>query len=161
MFKGSGTWRYHVRRLHRTATGSHTRLGPGLLASTALVASVLWYSHHVVHNDAPLPFAPVKKQVDWYPNGPSEQNKKGDTLTALVWGSNRCAACCHFFRRAISFRQQSQPSLVPASQFSYTQETLCSGMAEQCGAPGFGASRKPRRLCRCSRGCLSVGRGVC
>jgi hypothetical protein len=92
MFKGAGQ---SVRRLHRVAGGSYQRLTPGrtaLLASSAVLASALWYSQHPVHNDASLAFSPEKKSPEWSPDGISFHNKS-DTLHTLVWGSNRCAAC--------------------------------------------------------------------
>ncbi|KAJ7738495.1 RCC1/BLIP-II [Mycena maculata] len=88
MNKGSGNY---VRRLHWAPGSPYKRLfplGSGILACSALLASVLWYSHNVVHNDGPSAFAPEKKQAQSFFRGPSDQNKSS-TLSTLVWGSNR------------------------------------------------------------------------
>ncbi|KAJ7090055.1 regulator of chromosome condensation 1/beta-lactamase-inhibitor protein II [Mycena crocata] len=90
MYKRTGNWRQHVRRLHRAAEGPHKLLiaRPALLASSAVLASAFWYySQHAVHNDVSVPFTPEKKQTDWPAGSPSDQNKNG--LNTLVWGSNR------------------------------------------------------------------------
>ncbi|KAJ6546500.1 regulator of chromosome condensation 1/beta-lactamase-inhibitor protein II [Mycena vulgaris] len=88
MFKGSGnSWR-HIRHLHRTAEKS-IPVRHALLASSAVLASALWYSQHqVVHSDERMPFTPVPKKSEWTGSGVSDQNTT-DTLNTLVWGSNR------------------------------------------------------------------------
>ncbi|KAJ7470577.1 regulator of chromosome condensation 1/beta-lactamase-inhibitor protein II [Mycena latifolia] len=91
MFKGC--WRPQVRRLHRSASGSYRKsipVRPAFWASSAVLASALWYSQRkVLHNDAAaVPFAPETKKPAW-PSGSVFDANTSDTLTTLVWGSNR------------------------------------------------------------------------
>ncbi|KAJ7489887.1 regulator of chromosome condensation 1/beta-lactamase-inhibitor protein II [Mycena galericulata] len=88
MLKASRSWRTHVRQLQTTANPRTRLTRPGLLASSALLASALWYSHHV-YNDSPVSFTSEKKQTVAFLGGqPSDQNESS-TLSTLVWGSNR------------------------------------------------------------------------
>ncbi|KAJ7109195.1 regulator of chromosome condensation 1/beta-lactamase-inhibitor protein II [Mycena epipterygia] len=105
MFKPS--WRPHVRRLHRATSGQYKTSLPlrsGLLASSALFASALWYTLHVVHNDGPVPFVPAPNKPQWPASGPSDQNKS-DTLNTLVWGSNRASILSTLLPASITIKK--------------------------------------------------------
>ncbi|KAJ6455757.1 regulator of chromosome condensation 1/beta-lactamase-inhibitor protein II [Mycena sanguinolenta] len=85
MFK-NGVWRVH-RATGGPAYKRITAGRTGLLTSGAVLASVLWYSQRVVHNDA----ADEKKSSLQRspPGGALPQHNNSDTLHTLVWGSNR------------------------------------------------------------------------
>ncbi|KAJ6547379.1 RCC1 BLIP-II [Mycena capillaripes] len=111
MFKGAGQ---SVRRLHRAAGGGqYNKLYPGragLLASSAVLASALWYSQQrTVHNDAPLPFTPQKNTPEWSQAGVSPQNKS-DTLNALVWGSNRASILSPLLPASVTIKKPWAPA---------------------------------------------------
>ncbi|KAJ7046596.1 regulator of chromosome condensation 1/beta-lactamase-inhibitor protein II [Mycena alexandri] len=102
-----------IRRLHRAARGPYRKLIPnqiGLLtASSVLAASALWYSQHTtIHNDAPLPFTPEKKNLEWSGGFPSTQNKT-DTLTTLVWGSNRASVLSPLLPGSVTIKKPFAP----------------------------------------------------
>ncbi|KAK7015016.1 mitochondrial protein fmp25 [Favolaschia claudopus] len=99
MFKGSAKAIASLRQLRRAgaSAGRYKNLNSSnrtaLLASSAVLASVLWYSQHKpLHNDAELSssnenenFTNENEKLAWSP-----QHNKSDTLHTLVWGSNRC-----------------------------------------------------------------------
>ncbi|KAF8212424.1 regulator of chromosome condensation 1/beta-lactamase-inhibitor protein II [Mycena galopus ATCC 62051] len=91
MFKGAAG--NSVRRLHRAAGGgSYKKIVPtgrsGLLASGAVLASLVWYSQRIVHNDA-LEEKTSSPQLSPVGKHSATQHNKSDTLHTVVWGSNR------------------------------------------------------------------------
>ncbi|KAJ7752034.1 regulator of chromosome condensation 1/beta-lactamase-inhibitor protein II [Mycena metata] len=107
MLKGAGS----IRALHRATSGSYKKSisnRTGLLTATAssLVLSALWYSQHTtIHNDAPTP---EKKNLEWSGGIPSTQNKT-DTLTALVWGSNRASVLSPLLPGSVTIKKPFAP----------------------------------------------------
>jgi hypothetical protein len=147
------------RMLHRTAGGGpYKKLLPtrtGLLASSAVLASVLLYSQRTVYSDA-LDEKPETPQ--WSSDGASLKHNKSDTLNTIVWGSNRCAACskyCHNLERPGP--EQSRYHR-PASAYGLLGQTnFCAGVAERRRSAGPRAARAARRVRRRARGCVPVG----
>ncbi|KAJ7172661.1 regulator of chromosome condensation 1/beta-lactamase-inhibitor protein II [Mycena filopes] len=90
--------------IRRAAGGRYKKLTAartGLLASSAVLASALWYSQHTtLHNDAALPF--------WSGGLPSTQNKT-DVLHTLVWGSNRASVLSPLLPGSVTIKKPFAP----------------------------------------------------
>ncbi|KAJ6623449.1 regulator of chromosome condensation 1/beta-lactamase-inhibitor protein II [Mycena sp. CBHHK59/15] len=89
MFTGK-SWRPPIRAFHHGPYAGAAQTRPGLLVSSALLASALWYSH-VVYNDGPVSLAPQQKKFE-RPTGEAFSkidSNDSNILNTLVWGSNR------------------------------------------------------------------------
>ena len=114
MFRqASRSLRPHLRSLHTRSAGAR---GNGVAITTGSAAllgcAVLWYSTRAVHNDATI--APESKRVSAV--GVAKPKPEPDTLSTLVWGSNRCSHSCS--RNAIHSHIYSDHELSPASSDS-------------------------------------------
>ncbi|KAJ7343659.1 regulator of chromosome condensation 1/beta-lactamase-inhibitor protein II [Mycena albidolilacea] len=98
------------RMLYRAAGGGpYKKFLPtrtGLLASSAVLASVLLYSQRTVYSDA-LDEKPETPQ--WSSDGASLKHNKSDTLNTLVWGSNRAGIIDPLLPTGYSVRQIFAP----------------------------------------------------
>ncbi|KAJ7273533.1 regulator of chromosome condensation 1/beta-lactamase-inhibitor protein II [Mycena haematopus] len=133
-----------------TAGASYKKISAGrtgLLASGAVLASVLWNSQRVVHNDA-VDEKPLRQQ--WTPLGSAPpQHNKSDTLHTLVWGSNRAGIIDPLLPVGYTVRQPFAPAWLNGVALRdlalYERHAACvdaRGDVYQWGE-GYNASRTP------------------
>ncbi|KAJ7098096.1 regulator of chromosome condensation 1/beta-lactamase-inhibitor protein II [Mycena belliarum] len=102
MFRHS--WRAQTARLP-WAYKKSVPARSALIASSVVVASVLWYSRHtVLHNDALEPLVPEPRTTAWSSWSVSPADTSG-TLKTLVWGSNRAKILSPLLPISITIRK--------------------------------------------------------